>query len=223
MRSCSLCKINKLLSCFYKSNVGKNGIHSRCKECCRKIVKKYRRDNPEKHKESKKKWQVNNLEKYRDGEKRRSARWGKNNPDRAKEVSKDWHRKHPEYSYKMSTEQKKRKYEREKLREKTDIYTKISRALRKRLRIAIKRGQKSGSAVRDLGCSIKQFIVYFESKFLKDMSWGNYGKWHIDHIIPLSSFDLTSPLDFKKACHYSNLQPLWAQDNLKKSSKILRY
>ena len=61
--------------------------------------------------------------------------------------------------------------------------------------------------------------AYFESKFIAGMSWDNYGKWHIDHIVPLSSFNLLDPEQVKVACHYTNLQPLWAKDNLKKGSK----
>ena len=57
------------------------------------------------------------------------------------------------------------------------------------------------------------------------MSWNNHGfgndKWHIDHIDPLDSFDLTDPMQLKEACHYTNLQPLWQPDNLHKSNKIL--
>lgn len=80
---------------------------------------------------------------------------------------------------------------------------------------------KSGSAIRDLGCSMEELKVYLESKFQPGMSWDNYSftGWHIDHIIPLSSFDLTDPEQFKQACHYTNLQPLWAEDNFKKSNK----
>ena len=52
------------------------------------------------------------------------------------------------------------------------------------------------------------------------MSWDNYGEWHIDHIMPLSTFDLTNPDQLKEACKYTNLQPLWAEDNLHKSSKL---
>ena len=50
------------------------------------------------------------------------------------------------------------------------------------------------------------------------MSWNNYGKWHLDHIKPLSSFNLQNIDELKQACHYSNLQPLWAEDNFKKGS-----
>jgi len=65
-------------------------------------------------------------------------------------------------------------------------------------------------------------IAHLESKFQEGMSWENYGKngWHLDHIIPLSAFDLTDPEQLKIACHYTNIQPLWARDNLVKSNKI---
>ena len=53
------------------------------------------------------------------------------------------------------------------------------------------------------------------------MTWSNHGEWHLDHVIPLSSFDLSNEKDFKKANHYTNFQPLWAEDNLKKSNKLI--
>ena len=98
----------------------------------------------------------------------------------------------------------------------------IKHNLRSRLYVALKQNTKVGSAVQDLGCSIEDFKKHLELQFQEGMSWENYGQhgWHIDHIIPLASFDLSDPEEFKKACHYSNLQPLWAEDNLKKGSKI---
>ena len=104
----------------------------------------------------------------------------------------------------------------------TNINYKLSKGLRTRLWSAIKDNQKTGSAVKDLGCSIDELKSYLEFKFLPDMSWDNYGQygWHIDHIKPLSSFDLTDRKQLLEACHYTNLQPLWAKDNLSKSDKI---
>jgi hypothetical protein len=114
-----------------------------------------------------------------------------------------------------------RKIER-KYRYNTDIKFKLSIVLRTRLNAAIKNGQKAGSAIKDLGCSVNLLKLYIESKFLPDMTWDNWGKdgWHIDHIIPISNFDLTNREEFLKACHYTNLQPLWALDNFMKSDKL---
>lgn len=96
----------------------------------------------------------------------------------------------------------------------------LARNLRKRLRSSMKSGFKTGSAVEDLGMSIDDFKKYLESKFMDGMTWENYGRygWHIDHIIPLSKFDLTDREQVKVACHYSNLQPMWWDDNLRKSN-----
>jgi len=94
--------------------------------------------------------------------------------------------------------------------------------LRARLNAALRGKGQRGSAIRNLGCSIPELQSYIESKFLPGMSWKNWGRgtWHIDHMMPLSSFDLSDPQQLKKACHYTNLQPLWAKDNLRKSNKI---
>lgn len=103
---------------------------------------------------------------------------------------------------------------------KNDPIYKLRFSLRSRLRVAIGGNYKSGSAVRDLGCSIEELKLYLESKFQPGMTWENHGKWHIDHVIPLSMFDLTIRDQLLKACHYSNLQPLWAKDNIIKSNKV---
>ncbi len=103
-------------------------------------------------------------------------------------------------------------------RRKTDINFKLSGLLRNRVSRAI----KFGSAVRDLGCSIDELKLHLESKFQSEMTWENHGKWHIDHIIPLCSFDLTNRDQFLQACHYTNLQPLWATDNIRKGGKLVQ-
>jgi hypothetical protein len=102
---------------------------------------------------------------------------------------------------------------------KENIQYKLKTVLRKRLWHALKGEWKSGSAVKDLGCSIVDFKLYLESKFEPGMNWDNYGKkWQIDHIRPLSSFDLTDARQLKDACNYNNLQPLFLIDHFKKSA-----
>jgi len=107
------------------------------------------------------------------------------------------------------------------LRYKTDINYKIKDILRRRIRTLIKDKKDRVSHVDNLGCSVQQLRQYLESKFQSGMTWDNQGRygWHIDHIKPLSSFNLTDKEDLKRACHYTNLQPLWAEDNLRKSNK----
>jgi len=103
---------------------------------------------------------------------------------------------------------------------KTDVQFKLVRNLRSRLAQALKGNQKTGSAIALLGCSIANLKEHLKSQFVKGMSWGNYGEWHIDHIKPLAKFDLTDENNVKMLCHYTNLQPLWAKDNIAKRDKI---
>jgi hypothetical protein len=93
-----------------------------------------------------------------------------------------------------------------------------------RLYQAIKNGSKAGSAVRDLGCSIPEFKRHIESLWLPGMSWENWGRsgWSLDHIKPLSAFDLSDRQQFLEACHYSNIRPLWHIDNMRKGAKERR-
>ena len=108
-------------------------------------------------------------------------------------------------------------------RQKEDPSFKLAVVLRKRLLRAIKTNAKAGSAVKDLGCSVNDLKSYLESKFQPGMTWGNWGNdgWHLDHIKPLCKFDLTNIVQFKEACHYTNLQPLWKSDHLIKTKKDL--
>lgn len=109
-----------------------------------------------------------------------------------------------------------------KTRRKIDINFYLKDRLRSRLSKALNRNQKSGSAVRDLGCTIPELKRYIESKFQTGMTWSNRGKdWHIDHIIPLTKFNLQNRQQFLIACHYTNLQPLWAKDNIAKNNLSL--
>jgi hypothetical protein len=104
-----------------------------------------------------------------------------------------------------------------------DPHKRIGFALRSRLRFRLRLTGLSSSktAIKYLGCSIEELKSYLESLFEPGMTWENYGLkgWHIDHKIPLAAFDLTNSEHLKIVCHYCNLQPLWAKDNLKKGNR----
>lgn len=103
------------------------------------------------------------------------------------------------------------------------IVERLKNDLRVRLNRALKGSKKTGSAVRDLGCTIEELKKHLESKWQEGMTWDNHSidGWHIDHIRPLASFDLTDPVQLKQACSYTNLQPLWAEDNCSKGADYL--
>ena len=103
-----------------------------------------------------------------------------------------------------------------------DIKNKLSITLRNKVVRILKHQKKSGSAIKDLGCTLDELKKHIEKQFKKGMSWDNWttNGWHVDHIIPLISFDLTDRKQFLKAVHFTNLQPLWAEENLSKGCKI---
>lgn len=110
-------------------------------------------------------------------------------------------------------------------RRKTDPIFRIKSALRSRLRL-VRKGERSSAAFKMLGCSVEEFRSHIESQFRDGMTWDNWGRgwggareWHLDHIRPLAAFDLTDPEQVAEACHYTNLQPLWAVENLSKGAR----
>jgi hypothetical protein len=95
--------------------------------------------------------------------------------------------------------------------------------MRTRVKNAIKAdsGEKAEKTMELLGCSVQHVRDHLESQFTKGMTWETQGEWHVDHIRPCASFDLTDPEEQKKCFHWTNLQPLWAQDNLRKGAKFV--
>jgi hypothetical protein len=98
---------------------------------------------------------------------------------------------------------------------------KIIHNIRIRTIKALKRNTKKGHTIELIGCSIKYLKYYLQLKFTKGMNWENYGYkgWHVDHIRPCSSFDLSKKVEQYKCFNYKNLQPLWYLDNLIKGTK----
>lgn len=99
---------------------------------------------------------------------------------------------------------------------------KIGNLLKKRIRCALKRSKstKSFKTQELIGCSIEELKIHLESLFKPGMTWENRGVngWHIDHIRPCVSFNLSDPEQQKQCFHYTNLQPLWAEENMSKNS-----
>ena len=96
--------------------------------------------------------------------------------------------------------------------------------LQSRLHAALRGELKAAKTQELLGCDLQFFKDFIEAKFKPGMNWQNHGsgdgKWQIDHILPCASFNLTDVEQQKKCFHYSNMQPLWAHENLEKSNKL---
>ena len=113
-------------------------------------------------------------------------------------------------------------------RRKTNPHCIILSRLRARLYAALKtkHATKSNSTLNLVGCSLPELKLHIETQFYcnaetgEQMTWENKSKWHIDHKKPCASFDLTDPEQQKICFHYTNLQPLWANDNIKKGASL---
>ncbi len=101
----------------------------------------------------------------------------------------------------------------------TDVLHRFKSMLRHRLYLALKGHTKYSSVLKLLDCDFDYFKKYIESQFDDEMAWYNYGKWHIDHKIPCKAFDLTKEEEQKNCFHYTNLQPLWAEQNHRKGGR----
>jgi len=202
------------MSEFYKNTPCKGGHIHQCKECRKK---KSWYNPPNKKKIWDKTYRDNNKELVRKRAREWARKWRKENPQLALERDK---------TYQVRYRKQRALYNREytKRRKKTDIKFKLRRymssmiASRLRQRLASKNGERG---LKYLNYNIPELIIHLEKDFQLGMTWKNYGKWHIDHIIPDSHFNYKSVYDvgFQKSWSLDNLQPLWAVDNLKKGKK----
>jgi hypothetical protein len=190
--------------------------------------KKYREENKEILKEKQRIYRENNREGFR----RRSKEYyykhhniickkGRERVKKEKDKLKIY-----QIEYRKRNKKKVREYYNEYVREKmnNDENFKIKKLLSNRCRNAIKRkkGIKNIETIELLGAEIEVVISYLESQFQEGMTWDNHGidGWHIDHIKPCAAFDLTDPEQQKECFHYTNLQPLWAEENIRKSDSL---
>jgi hypothetical protein len=190
VKLCSKCGVEKNTTNFHKDSRRLDGLYSSCKEC----KSEYYNSNRDKINTRKKINRQNNLEKSRE--------WEKLNRIKNKSAIRISHRNYRNKKYK------------------TDILFRIKRVVNSAIRNTMKdlKQTKNRKTLSILGCSSEELKIYLESKFKDGMSWDNYGEWHIDHKIPLATAKTEN--DVYKLNHYTNLQPLWAIDNLKKGANL---
>jgi hypothetical protein len=199
MKKCSKCNQIKNLDCYQKDSQKKDGLYSRCKECVSVFNKRKYKPYSE-YSESKKKLKLE-----------ADARYRINN----KEKEKKRHRKYFENN-------KSKYYDNVRKRKEKNPLLRLSLNIRSRMYNALKRvnEKKQTKTIDILGCNFYECKIHIENQFKEGMSWENYNleTWHIDHIIPLSSAKTEE--DLYKLFHYTNLQPLWASENLSKFNKF---
>ena len=229
-KTCKNCKEEKTIDDFFVSKTKKGlKIKAQCKKCFNEAERKrYYEKNKNKIEERKNKPILSKQEynkKYYQQNKDNILKQNKEYAEKNKEQVLKAHSEYYQKNKKSILKKLKNKqahinqYVREK--RKKDINTKISHNLRVRIRCAIKSNVKWKKSKDVLGCDIETFKKYLESNFKEGMNWENYGSyWHIDHIKPCSSFDLSIKEEQQKCFHYTNLQPLTAEENYRKSDKL---
>jgi len=193
MKYCKGCKQTKALTEFHKHSNTHDGLQTQCKVCRNAARKKHYQTNREKVNAKAKKYYENNREKVNASTRKSNQR----------------------------PEVKKRVNARVRERYRTDPQFRLRKSLRARLRKALKGKTKSASTMVFLGCTITHLKDYLSMRFQPGMTWENQGEWHVDHMIPCASFDLTDPEQQRRCFHYTNLQPMWAKENISKGDTIL--
>lgn len=203
MKNCTKCGAEKPLLDFYSHPKTLDGKQSSCKVCCRKHQIPYTKQN-----------RISNPESYKRPEYRKQY-W--------KQYGPDYRANNPEYYNNM----KFRNQKRAKYRYKTEPMFKLDKNIRTLIYMSFKRAcnglhNKSNRTTEILGCTVPEFISHLQSQFQPGMTLENHGagpgNWNMDHIIPVSS--ATCEDDIIKFNHYSNIQPLWYEDNMDKYDKL---
>lgn len=242
VKICSKCGECKQHNSFHKKNDSRDGLHSACRECRKAYSRQHYQANSDNIKAKVAEYEKKNREVLaaarRDRAKRyylenkekidaKNKRWALLNKDRAKETARIWYLNNSEkvsQASKMWREENADRYRfvacvRERDRRENDPIYAVKRWARYTVAHALgRRGYtKKSPAFHVIGCSAVDFRQHIERQFLKGMTWENRSEWHIDHIIPLATAKTEE--DVIRLNHYTNLRPLWAEDNLKKSDK----
>lgn len=196
MKHCPTCDSHKELTDFTKQMTSWDNLCRMCRTCMNEY-KRNKRKTDEKY--------INNDKLYQKKYVESGRRY---------ETSKKRYQEKKDEIVKKSVLYNKKRYH-------NDPYYKIAISLRTRINKVLRQkgADKTNKFYNYLGCTKEFFIKYFEAKFKEGMTWDNHGKWHIDHIKPCASFNLLDEEEQKKCFHYTNLQPLWAHENLRKGCK----
>jgi len=213
MKICTKCKNSKSFENFYKGKLYKDGYRNVCKQCS----KLYEEANKEARKEYLKNYKEVNKEslkiknkKYREENYNKIIKWNEENKDYFKKYRQD-------NKVNIKNYIKKRIDNEPVFRFKYNIRSLISNSFKR----SKKNFKKPNKTEVILGCKIEEIIIYISKNFTEGMNLENHGEWHIDHIMPLATAKTKEEILLLN--HYTNLQPLWAKDNLSKGSKILTY
>ncbi len=225
----------------YSDPIKQAEYHRRYAQLNKDRIRKYKKENRERINETFRAWAKRNPDKRQ----KWCSDYIKRHPEKTSEYFQNYHKKHPEKraAYRKANPQigrdatrKWKHANRERVNAYRRQYTKkrisvdpnylIRCRIRTRLNNAIRRGcaRKSCPSLQLLGCSVPSFRIYIESKFEEGMTWENYGngmdKWNFDHIMPLAIFDLTKIEHQKRCFHFSNYQPMWQPDNIRKRDSV---
>ena len=200
-KKCKDCSIEKSLESFWNTKSGHLKKSCRCIVCDKEKNKRSYLRHKEKRKQEARDYYNANTKSCL----KRSKEWALRNKEYLSAYNKKWLSDNPNYYGK--------KYRSEPLEA-------IRRRAKSRIHGAFRRHglSKKSTTLDMIGCSWEEFCRHIERQFLKGMSWDNRSKWHIDHIVPLSS--AKTETEVISLCHHTNMQPLWAKDNQSKSGKI---
>ena len=200
-RECTKCGEVKDFTEYHKDKYSSTGCKSSCKQC----AIKHRKENAELFKERNKDYYARNVEK----ESLRKKESRRKHPERHREACKRYREKNPKAWVNAHNK-----------RMASDPDYRFIRNLRCGLWHAMNGKQKPKKTMELLGCSRQHLRHHLSAQFTEGMTLENYGDWHIDHIVPVASFDHDDPEQVAICWHYTNFQPLWAEDILKKSDKL---
>ena len=201
---CIKCGEKKDTSSFYIDNQKSDGFCCYCKEC----IKSYRKKNKEKIAYQKKICR----ERHKDEVRNYQLKYNKDNREIIKKRRHDFRKRNRK---KINEYERNRRRNNPRVRLRYNISSMMANRLRRRIS---NKGDKPIFSF--LPYTLNDLMEHLESRFKPEMSWSNYGKWHIDHIIPDSLFNYTSINDeeFQRCWSLNNLQPLWAEENIRKSN-----